>query len=229
MELEESLLKNIELRKTHLGNSLVNWGVENYRTFPWRENRTPYSVLVSEILLKRTTASAAKRVFQEFMLTYPNVETLSTAKKEDLRNLLKKIGYHKRRAVILLEIANFVLDRFKGKIPCSKEDLREIPNVGQYTAGAILSFGYEIPSAMVDSNIERIIRRLFFKSLREKSFRTVQQVAEQLAPEISNQNYNYALLDFGALVCTYGLPKCGICPITEFCDYYLAGNPYRGR
>lgn len=229
MELEDSLIRDVNSRKISIQKSLLKWGKQHHRYFPWREKRTPYSVLVSEILLKRTTASAAKRIYEEFMSSYPNLEALARADREELEKLLQTIGYHKRRTNILIEIANYILNNFNGQIPQSKKELLEIPFVGPYTASAILSLGYEVPSAMVDSNVERIIKRLFFKHLsKKKSFRIVQAIADMLAPAKNNQNYNFALLDLGATICRYGLPKCKVCPINKFCDYYLMGNPSIG-
>jgi len=232
VELKPSLVNvcmQVESRKIPIRKILLKWGKEHYRHFAWRENRTPYSVLVSEIILKRTTASAAKRMYNQFMVTYPNLEALAKADKEELKKLLKTIGYHKRRTKILIEVANYILNRFNGQIPRSKKGLLEIPFVGPYTANAVLSLGYGIPSAMVDSNVERIIQRLFFRHLSEKKpLRIVQIIADMLAPEENNQNYNFALLDFGALVCRYGLPKCKACPINKFCDYYRSGKQFKG-
>jgi len=228
-ELEDSLIRDVESRKIAIRKGLLKWREQHYRHFPWRENRTPYSVLVSEILLKRTTASAVKRMYEEFVATYPNLEALAKADREKLEKLLETIGYHKRRTSILIEVANCILSRFGGKIPRSKKDLLEIPFIGPYTAGAILSLGYGIPSAMVDSNVERLIKRLFFKHLsKKKTLRIIQEVADRLAPRKKNPNYNFALLDFGALVCRYGTPKCKVCPISSFCGYYLSGTPSKG-
>jgi A/G-specific adenine glycosylase len=184
-------------------------------------------MLVSEILLKRTTASAVKNMYEEFMSLYPNIQELAKADEKKLEKLLLKIGYHKRRTKILIEIANYVLDKYNGQIPKSKEALLTIPYVGQYTANAILSLGYGIPSAMVDSNVERIIKRLFFTHLSKKApLRLVQKIADTLCLKENHQNYNYALLDLGAIVCRYGIPKCKVCPINKFCDYYLSKPPF---
>jgi len=228
IELENSLVQDVESRKIPIRKTLLKWGEQHYRHFSWRENRTPYSVLVSEILLKRTTASAAKRMYEGFLSTYPDLETLAKADREKLEKLLETIGYHKRRTNILIEVANYILSRYNGQIPRSRKDLLEIPFVGPYTAGAILSLGYGMSSAMVDSNVERIIRRLFLKHLsQKKSFRIVLEIADMLAPEENNQNFNYALLDFGAAICRYGIPKCKVCPANKFCDYYLSGKPFK--
>ena len=221
-ELEENLIRAISLRKATLQEALINWGERHYRHFPWREKRTPYSVLISEILLKRTTASAVNRMYATFMSTYPDLSTLANADRGRLKTTLATIGYHKRRTGILIEIAENLLTKHNGRLPKSLEDLLEIPFVGPYTANAVLSLGYNIPAAMVDSNIERIIRRLFFDHFSKKApLRFIQEVADMLCLPDRHQEFNYALLDFGASVCRYGTPKCELCPITESCDYYI--------
>ena len=226
IKLGTSLIKTIESRKAHIQEGILTWGKQNYRKFAWRENRTPYSVLVSEILLKRTTASAVQRIYKKFMLRYPNIGVLAKANREKLEELLLRIGYHKRRTGILIDIGKYILNECNGQIPKSRKELLEIPFIGQYTAGAILSFGYSIPSAMVDSNIERIITRLFSKDFSDKSTaRIVREIADMIAPDKENQAYNYGLLDLGAVICRYGIPKCNTCPINMFCDYCLSEQP----
>lgn len=226
-DIYASLIREIESRKSSIQRSVVNWGRKHFRCFEWRKNRSPYSILVSEILLKRTTASAVARLYKEFMSLYPNLEELAKAQSKDLERFLRKIGYHKRRAKMLIETANYIQEEFHGKIPTSKQDLLKIPNVGDYTANAVLSLGYGTPAAMVDTNIERILGRLFLKRFPKKPrISTAQKIADLISPTINNQDYNFALLDLGGLICRYGLPKCKQCPIRRFCDYYSSSKPY---
>jgi len=213
------VIRKVIARRDEIRKRLLKWGSENYRPYSWRSNRTPYSVLISEILLKRTTATAAAEVYEKFLARYPNIQALANAKKEDLEGILIRIGYHKRRADILLEIARYLLEKHKGQIPAKKEELLRIPYIGPYTANAILALGYGIPSAMVDSNVQRIISRLFSKTLTKKTSNAIQAVADLLAPKKDNVRYNYALLDLGALVCRYDMPRCSKCPLQDVCDY----------
>ena len=226
-ELEVSLTKVIKAKKTFFQFGIMSWGKKNYRYFAWRENRTPYSVLVSEILLKRTTASAVKRIYEEFMSEYPDVQALAKADREKLEKLLLRIGYHKRRTDIFLKISDYILKVNKGQIPKSKGELLAIPFVGHYTAGAVMSLGYGVPSVMVDSNVGRITRRLFFKHLSEKTpVWVIQKIAEILyRRDIEHQRFNYALLDFGAAICRYGTPRCSACLVSKLCDYHEVGKP----
>lgn len=224
--LTSSIMIDIESKREGIQKNLTEWGKDNFRQFQWRQSRTPYSVLISELLLRRTTAKAVKGVFKEFMCLYPNLGALSQAEARELERFLSKIGYHKQRTKILVDLANYILIKYSGEIPRSKEDLLEIPNIGDYTANAILSLGYGIPSAMVDSNVERILGRVFLKHLSKRTHSMIQRVAESLAPTKDNQDYNYALLDLGALVCKYGRPRCNLCPISKFCDYYMLGKQH---
>jgi A/G-specific adenine glycosylase len=220
-KLEPDIAEEAKKRRARLQKKILTWGRENYRPFPWRRDRTPYKVLVSEILLKRTTAPAAADLYPKFIACYPTVESLAKANGRELEALLSRIGYHKKRAKILIEVAKCIVERHGGEIPKTKEALLEIPNIGPYTAAAVLTLGYGTPSAMVDSNVERIIKRLFLRFAPKP--RAVREIAEILAPENENQAYSFALLDLGALVCRYGVPKCNVCPLQTLCDYY--GEP----
>jgi A/G-specific adenine glycosylase len=223
-----NLVEIVNTRGAQLRSCLQVWAATYFRQFPWRETPNPYSVLIAETLLRRTTASAVSKLFTSFISQYPNIQRLAEADRSKLEELLLKIGYNKQRARILIEIAQFVVSHYDGQIPADKKLLLKIPHVGDYTANAIMSLGCGIPSAMVDSNVSRILQRLFKGHFCEKvSLETIQMVADMLAPQEGNQKYNLTLLDFGALVCTYGVPRCSICPLREICDYSLEGNSSR--
>ena len=130
-------------------------------------------MLVAEVILRRTTATAAARVYDEITQRYPDVLALSQANTCDLEVLLLSVGYYKRRALILKEAAALVVAEYGGEIPDTQEALLRIPQVGPYTAGAILCLGFGIPAAMVDSNVLRIISRLFCNSLPNQAYQTV--------------------------------------------------------
>jgi len=198
---------------------LGEWSKTNLRYFPWREGKSPYSILLTEILLKRTTSKAAASVYHDFLETYPNMVALAEADKATLQSMLKRIGLQIQRTRAIIEMAGYVVKNFGGEIPSSKEDLERIPHVGSYTAAAVRSFGYGIRDAVVDSNVMRIIRRLFAKAIgkRKVSLSEFQQLAEMLLPE-KHQNHNFAMVDLGALVCRYDYPRCWFCPLKKACD-----------
>ena len=222
-KLDKNLAEEVIARRVLIRKKLLEWGRVNYRPYPWRENRSPYSVLVSEVLLRRTTATAVASIYEGFLEHYPDITSLIDADRDEVEMLLSRIGYHRLRAEILIQMAKYIQAKHGGQVPDEKSDLLEIPHVGQYTANAVLSFGYDIPSTMVDSNIERVILRIFSKHLPNKTPSTVRSIAELMAPDAENQRYHFALLDLGALKCRYDAARCESCPLPDLCDH--AGNP----
>jgi A/G-specific adenine glycosylase len=213
-------------RKKAFQHLLLEWAEKNLRNFPWRQNPTPYLTLITEVLLRRTTASAVLRIYSIFVREYGDPKRIAEVEETKLASALSTIGYHKQRARILKAIAKYLVEKFNGAVPCSKELLLEIPHVGSYTAGAILSLGCGQPSAMVDTNVERIYGRVFLSNLPKKGRRhLIEQIAAMYVPPDNHQTFNFALLDLAALVCTYGIPKCGICPVKGQCDYFSQGLP----
>jgi A/G-specific adenine glycosylase len=217
--VDAELEGEVRRKRREIVRRTLLWGRDNVRDFPWRRDRTPYRVLVAEIILRRTTAKAACRVYGAFLRRYPDVYTLSRADVGELEALLSAIGYHKQRALILKEVAQFIVSKYNGVIPDRREDLEAIPHVGHYTAGAVLSLGYGIPSAMVDSNVERVIGRVFSRALPARGRkREVLEVAEAIVPREGHELFNLAMLDLGALVCRYRGEACQECPLLEVCD-----------
>jgi A/G-specific adenine glycosylase len=225
---QEALEEVASTRKRNFQNLLLKWAEKNLREFPWRKNPTPYVILVTEVLLRRTTASAVLRIYHAFMKEYSDPRKIAAVEETKLASFLSSIGYHKQRAKILKTIAKFLIDEFNSVVPCSKESLLEIPHVGSYTAGAILSLGCSQPSAMVDTNVERVYGRVFLSNLPKKGKRRfIDRIAAMYVLEDNHKVYNLTLLDLAALVCTYGIPRCGICPINGLCDYFSQGLPRR--
>jgi len=214
-----NVMREVIKRKKQFQSTVLDWARHNLRDFPWRKKRTPYSILVAEVILRRTTSKAALRVYEEFLKRWPNIKELSKADNQMLEELLKKIGYHKRRAKILVDIARFVEEEYSGKIPKNKEDLMRIPHVGHYITGAILSLGYDVPAPMVDSNVQRILSRVFRDHLPEKGLsRVLYKIAEALVPNEGHVLFNLGLIDLGALVCRYDRTICSACPLSNVCD-----------
>jgi A/G-specific adenine glycosylase len=176
-------------------------------------------VLLSEILLRRTTSTAAASVYCEFLTAFPSVDALAHADASALQQLLKRIGLQIQRTQALTDMARYIVERFDGTIPRSREELEKIPHVGNYTAAALRSFGFGIRDAVVDSNVMRILRRLFANGIGKKklSLSAYEELAMILLPR-EHQTHNFAMLDLGALVCRYDRPRCQICPLMRVCD-----------
>ena len=201
---------------------MTNWAKANRRAFPWREpDRTPYEILVAELLLKRTTAQAASRLYESFLVKFPNVYAIVEASLSDLETELSTIGLQKQRADGFKAMATFLVNRYNGIVPLNLIELLEIPHVGAYAARAVRSFGHNKPAAVVDSNVMRVFGRVFLQTLGSNpSLAQFQELVDKVLPKGKHKEFNWGVLDLGALVCRYGRPKCHICPLMPICDYH---------
>jgi A/G-specific adenine glycosylase len=202
---------------------LAEWGENNRREFPWREeDRSPYEVFIAEMLLRRTSAEAVEPVYREFLDRYPDLNALSSADKEELAELLQPLGLHNDRAKALRDTTSQLV--FSG-IPDTEEELLDLPHVGPYVANATLCFGYGQRRPIVDANVARIYSRVFDIDVMDDQLHEddyLWDFAESLLPEEGYRGYNLALLDFGAAVCTSQSPSCPTCLANNMCEYYQA-------
>lgn len=215
------LSQEVQRRRKTIQNALLDWAQTASRRYPWRQRgRTPYQVLVAELLLKRTTSTAAARIYEDFLERFPSFESLAAASQDELEAVLATVGLQRQRAKAASEMAAYVLEQWDGDLPADIEQLLGIPHVGPYAAGAVCSFAFGQPAAIVDSNVERIISRLFGDSLPGKpSLALLRDSAVQMLPEDRHRDFNLGLLDLGALVCRYVRPRCPECPLLDSCDY----------
>lgn len=198
---------------------VIDWEKRNWIPYPWRVGRTPYKVLIAEVLLKRTTRQAVLREFHKFLTKFPDIHTLYKAPIEEVAESLKHLGLYRQRAEQLKQMAKAIVERYGGKIPDKWEDLVGLPGAGPYIAGAVLSFGYGKPAPVVDSNVMRVLSRLF--DVEFKNYENCVRVLQRLLPEEDHEYFNYGLIDLGALVCGYKEVRCGVCPLRELCITYL--------
>lgn len=206
----------------HLGKELLEWCIKHQRKFPWRETRNPYYILASEILLHRTKAEQVKEVYQEFIKEFPTIIDLADAKPEIIKKLLNPLGLH-WRTKLLLEMAKKIVDQYGTEIPSKKDVLETLPGVGQYITAAVRCFAFGYPEPLLDTNTVRILGRFFGfqvsdSSRRKKSF---QELANSVLNRANPREFNYALIDLGALVCKPKKPLCAVCPLNQICLYGL--------
>jgi len=203
-----------------LQKSLLLWSQNNLRKFPWRKkNISPYRIFVAEMLLKRTTAKAAARVFPKLLKKYPTVSKLAQANKKELSTLVSPIGYP-QRALEMIIASKVVLKEFNGRFPTEKKLLTSIPFIGDYTSSAILSLAYDEPQPMVDSNVNRIISRAFFgKNPQSNITKKIREISIDILPKSEHRTFNLAMLDVGGTICIPKIPKCNECPFSKFCKF----------
>ena len=189
---------------------LLAWYKRNARVLPWRQTRNPYAILVSEFMLQQTQVSRVVEYFPRFMARFPTVASLAAARPKAVMEQWDGLGYY-ARARNLHKLAKQVAET-GDRIPDDPEDLRTLPGVGRYTAGAVACFAYEKPVPTVDTNVRRVLERAF-------GSKDVWELAEQLVPKKGERawRFNQALMELGALVCTARKPKCPECPVRSDC------------
>ncbi len=201
---------------------LLGWYATHGRDLPWRHTRAPYRVLVSEIMLQQTQVDRVIPKYRQFLRRYPTLARLARARVDDVRRLWYPLGYNVR-PVRLHAIAREAVARYGGRLPDTAEDLRRLPGVGRYTAGAILSFAYGRDAAVLDTNVRRVLGRVFLgprRLGRVRGEKTFWDLAEALVPRGRAYDFNQALMDFGATWCTPRKPRCPPCPMKSFCASY---------
>jgi A/G-specific adenine glycosylase len=200
--------------------NLLRWWKENGRSFPWRNTRNSYHILVSEILLHRTKADQVVPVYNRFIEAFPTVRDLASAKSEDVKRLLRPLGLFWRNELIS-RMAQEIVTRFHGEIPSAKQDLESLPGVSHYIAAAIRCFGRGDAEPLLDTNTVRIIGRVFGVRVTDASRRNnrFRQLYRALIDSVYPREFNYAMIDLGALICTPKNPKCTVCPVNRHCTF----------
>jgi A/G-specific adenine glycosylase len=205
---------------------LLAWYARHGRDLPWRRTREPYRVLVSEIMLQQTQVDRVIPKYHQFLARYPTFEDLARARARDVTETWRPLGYY-RRARSLQGIARETVARYAGRLPDDGAALQRLRGIGRYTAGAILAFAHSKDAALVDTNVRRVLGRVFLGPRRLKRLRgqkAIWTLAESLVPTGRAYDYNQALMDFGATWCTARKPRCPRCPMKAFCRSYDHGQ-----
>jgi len=222
----------METKKNEFISKLLLWHSLTHFSFPWRETSDPYKILVAELFLRKTTRRQVKRIYPQFFVKYPNVRVLSKADISTLQNVIRPLGMEFVRAGALKRIADVIIHKYGGKIPRSREKLLELPHVGPYTANAVMCFAHNKDYALIDTNIVRVINRVFSYKPAKKRPRDDNRMWEfvsTLVPHGRARDFNLAILDFAASICLPRKPKCSSCLIAHFCDYVRSRNSRNAR
>lgn len=211
--------------KQYFSTELLEWYERNKRDLPWRRHRDPYFIWISEIMLQQTRVDTVIPYFQRFIERFPTVKDLAEAPEEDVLKCWEGLGYYSR-ARNLQAAARQVMERHGGVIPANKADVAALKGVGPYTTGAILSIAFDQPEPAVDGNVMRVLSRYFL--IREDIMKTgtrtlMEEIAKELIPRGRAADFNQALMELGALVCTPKSPHCLVCPVMAQCAARLEG------
>jgi A/G-specific adenine glycosylase len=209
------------------GTLLRRWFRANGRDLPWRKTRDPYHILVSELMLQQTQVSRVVTRYADFIETFPTLHDVARARPKRVTDAWAGLGYY-ARARNLHALARRVTDRGRDRaamLPAEAAALRVLPGIGAYTAGAVSSFAYERRAELVDTNVARVIKRVFAPDVDVKSGRgqkRVWSIARELLPRTGRATWvhNQALMELGALVCTARIAHCKACPVRSICATY---------
>ena len=201
---------------------LLTWYRRHGRDLPWRKTRDAYSILVSEIMLQQTQVERVIPKYREFLKRYPTLEALARAPVKEVRRTWYPLGYN-IRPVHLHGIARETVARYNGRLPSDEKALRQFKGIGRYTAGALLSFAFKKDAPILDTNVRRVLGRVFLGPRRMKALRgqkALWDLSAALVPPGKAYDFNQALMDFGATWCTPRNPRCLPCPMKAFCQSY---------
>ena len=218
-------------------NTILSWFRENGRELPWRETKNPYAIWLSEIILQQTRIAQGREYWERFMAQYPTVQDLAAAHEDEVLKLWQGLGYYSRARNLHAAAKQIVA---LGHFPDTLEGIKQLKGVGDYTAAAIGSFAFDIPAAVVDGNVYRVLARYFgidtpinstqgkkkfaalaqslLPSSKASDFLSLSSASDSLSSSSPVAAYNQAMMDFGAIQCTPQSPKCLLCPLAETCE-----------
>jgi A/G-specific adenine glycosylase len=210
---------------------LLRWYDANARDLPWREDRDPYRIWVSEIMLQQTRVAAVIAHYHKFLRRFPTVEKLAAARETSVLAAWSGLGYY-RRARMLHAAAKVVVRELGGEFPSTSDAWRALPGIGRYTAAAVASIAFGESIVTVDGNVERVCRRLSGRQLAgEELWRAAEELLDRGCESRSAGDFNQAMMELGATVCTPRAPACLTCPVVDLCATRgeLAGGAKAGR
>lgn len=212
--------------KKVFSEALVAWYRRGNRDLPWRRTKDPYRIWVSEIMLQQTRVEAVIPYYNRFIGQFPTIEALAQAPEHDVLKAWEGLGYYSR-ARNLQSAAREVQEQYGGTVPSDKESVSSLKGIGPYTAGAIMSIAFNQPEPAVDGNVMRVLSRYFLleDDIAKPSTRVkIERLAKELIPEGAAGDFNQALMELGATVCTPKSPQCLPCPVMEHCGARLQGR-----
>ena len=212
--------------KTFFTEALLKWNIrDNHRVMPWKNEKDPYKIWISEIILQQTRVQQGLEYYNRFITTYPTVQHIASAEESGIFKLWEGLGYYSRCKNIIAS-AKHICHKLNGKFPDTYESILRLKGIGNYTASAIASFAYNLPYAVLDGNVFRVLSRFFgihspIDNTDGKKLYSI--LANKLLDKKLPGVYNQAIMDFGSTICKPKLPLCSVCPLKQKCFAYLKG------
>jgi A/G-specific adenine glycosylase len=207
--------------RSEIQDAVLDFFDRSHRDLPWRRDKDPYRIWVSEVMLQQTRAETVRPFYERWLERFPDLNALCAAPVDDVLKVWEGLGYY-LRARNLHSAARVVRERHAGTVPSEIGDLRALPGIGEYTAGAIASIAYGKSTAAVDGNVKRVLCRLLDRPVLSAA--QLRTEAARLVPAQRPGDFNQGLMELGATICTPRSPKCAVCPVQAHCLAYAAGT-----
>ncbi len=201
---------------------LLPWYRKNARSLPWRETSDPYKIWISEIMLQQTQVQTVIPYYEKWLKRFPDISSLAKAPEAEVMKHWAGLGYY-RRARMIHKASRLILENNGGKFPSEPEKILELPGIGRYTAGAISSIAFGLKQPILDGNVIRILTRIFGIGddiTKPKTIEKLWKISESVLPEKNTGDFNQAMMELGATVCSPQSPNCGKCPALKICAAY---------
>jgi A/G-specific adenine glycosylase len=205
-----------------ISSIFISWYLQKKRDLPWRASSNPYEIWISEVVLQQTRVAQGLGYYERFLTRFPNIESLATAEIEDVMKVWQGLGYYSR-ARNLHAGAKYVLQQLSGIFPSNYEEIMKVKGIGEYTAAAIGAFAFNLPLAVVDGNVNRVISRIYGVHdpiNTSMGIKKIKKIAETILDPARAALHNQAIMEFGALQCTIRNPDCLSCPLKNECYAY---------
>lgn len=214
------------MENSAFASALISWYQEHHRKLPWRQTRDPYKIWLSEVILQQTRVSQGLPYYLSFCENFPRIFHLARASEQEVLRLWQGLGYYSR-ARNLHRCAKWVVNKYQGQFPDNYQQLISLPGIGDYTASAIASFAFGKPTPVIDGNVFRVLSRVF--GIEDdisipKTRKVFKDISAALMRGARPDQYNQAIMEFGALTCTPRNPKCYSCPFTGYCKAHSSGT-----
>jgi A/G-specific adenine glycosylase len=221
-----SFCMNIPLSLMTFSQKLLKWHLKHSRELPWKKDKDPYKIWISEIILQQTRVAQGLPYYERFIQRFPDIPSLASANEDELMQVWQGLGYYSR-ARNMHHSAKLIMEKWNGRFPDNYQDLLSLKGVGPYTAAAIASFAFDENKAVVDGNVIRVLSRFFGIYLAYdtgKGKKVFQQKADELIDANAPGAFNQAIMDFGATLCLPKKPECKRCPFQEQCQAKAQGK-----
>ena len=212
--------------KRSFRSDLLDWYDDNKREMPWRKTDDPYAIWVSEIMLQQTRVDTVRDYYRRFLEAFPTVDDLAAADRDEVLKLWEGLGYYSR-ARYLHEAAQQVVEEHDGEVPNTLDAVRELKGIGPYTAAALLSIAFQKPHAVLDGNVVRVLSRIYTVEADATSSTTrrhLRRLANELLTPERPADFNQAVMELGATICTPTRPDCSACPVSDVCHAHAESD-----